>query len=339
MNGAEQLRSPSTAVRLARVAWRSPVAAPLRAQQERRLRVHNDPTRLSRLRWELMVLTTDAFLISFPKAGRTWLRLMLGRALQNHYRIEHPDWLRHIMELDLLPDLDPRVPLVRATHDGYPDWKTPAELKRPGTRYRNSRIVFLARDPRDVAVSLYYEHSRRMSDKKAGRLQKHKAALSALPPGRVAQYKGTVEEFVREDVGGFETILRYFNLWAADRGIPEGFLLVRYEDMHADPAREVGRALRFLGRAEIAADCIAEAVEFAKFDNMRKLEAESALDDARLKPGAKDDENSYKTRKGKAGGFADQLAPETVRTMTERMTSTLDPFFGYPIQTPTTKAG
>lgn len=325
------LRPSPTGTRLARAAWRSALAAPLRSQQERRLRVHNDPSALSRLRWELMVLSTDAFLISFPKSGRTWLRLMLGRTFQNHYTIDHPDWLRHVMELDILPDLEPRVPLVRVTHDAYPDWKKPSELDRPGARYRRSRVIFLVRDPRDVAVSLFFEHSKRLSPKKAERLQSHKAALRALPAGRVRQYEGNIDDFVRGEIGGFDTIVRYFNLWAEDRGIPEGFLLVRYEDLHDDPAREVRRILGFLGRSDIDDRCMAEAIEFAKFDNMRKLEEQNALGDARLKPGDKNDEESYKTRKGKAGGFVDHLSPATVADLTQRMERDLSPYFGYPI--------
>ncbi len=323
------IRAASPFIRTLRTIYRAGACKAIRNREERRLKKRDDPSGLSPLKWRLDVWTTDTFLISFPKSGRTWLRLMLGRAFQNHYGIENPAFLEYIMNLEALTELDPRVPRFRVTHDHYPDWKTPDELEQPGARFRDSRVILLVRDPRDIVVSLYFEHAKRLTEKKARKLQASKTALQKLPSNRVKPYVGSIEEFIRDDIGSFDSIIRYFNLWVDNRRVPEGFVAVRYEDLHANPGRELRRIAEFVQRPDITDDSIAEAVEFAGFDNMRKMEERNELGSARLKPGDKDDKESYKTRRGKTGGFVDYLQPDDVEYLTDRMNSTLNPFFGY----------
>jgi hypothetical protein len=56
----------------------------------------------------------------------------------------------------------------------------------------------------------------------------------------------------------------------------------------------------------------------------------------RLRPGSLDDEESFKTRRGKVGGFADYLSPEDVAFVEEKVRGELDPLFGYPEERPRT---
>ena len=64
------------------------------------------------------------YLVSFPKCGRTWLRVMIGRAFQLHFGLPAD---ADLVELHRLAELDPRVPCVVATHDDDAQWKAPED--------------------------------------------------------------------------------------------------------------------------------------------------------------------------------------------------------------------
>ena len=101
----------------------------------------------------------EAFLISYPKCGRTWLRMLLSRALEIHYGAPDIDYLCG----DFLGGNVAGAPRIRVSHDDDPHWKTPRGLDRRKRRYRGKQVVLLVRDPRDVVVSMYFERSRRSS--------------------------------------------------------------------------------------------------------------------------------------------------------------------------------
>ena len=53
---------------------------------------------------------TDCFVISHPRCGRTWLRVMLAKALALHFRLPHDacSWLS-----DVFPVLAPEAPRIQ----------------------------------------------------------------------------------------------------------------------------------------------------------------------------------------------------------------------------------
>ena len=81
-------------------------------------------------------MRTDVYLVSFPKCGRTWLRVMIGRVLQLQYDLP-PD--ADLVELHRLAELDARVPCIVATHDDEAQWKPPEAVEVDKSRYRGSR--------------------------------------------------------------------------------------------------------------------------------------------------------------------------------------------------------
>ena len=101
--------------------------------------------------------TADVVILSYPKCGRTWLRIMLGKSLALHYGLGDVNYLAN----DLLAGTDSKSLRIRVSHDDNPHWKEPARLSRRKGRYRRQKVVFLVRDPRDVVVSMYFERSRR----------------------------------------------------------------------------------------------------------------------------------------------------------------------------------
>lgn len=280
------------------------------------------------LGWYAADRPVDAYLVSFPKSGRTWLRLMVGYIFVRHFCLDHPEVHKKMLKLEPLAELNPAVPRVRVTHDDEPHWKKPQELETSKSQFKRSKVIFLSRDPRDVVVSAYFEQKKRA----AMWMEETKRALDrgrVIDLKRLEPFQGDLSAFLYEDVGSFDSVLRYYNIWAENRNTPAGFLLVRYEDLHEDPKRELGRVLKFLGVLDVSDEILSEAIEHASFNNMRKMEVENAFDSRHLKPADKNDADSYKTRKGKAGGFVDYFDQDEIAYMDEKTLKELSVFYGY----------
>jgi hypothetical protein len=244
----------------------------------------------------------EVLLISYPKCGRTWLTMLLARTLARHAGVGEVDYLAN----DILGGRVGDVPHIRISHDDNPHWKTPARLARSKRRYRSKRVILLVRDPRDVVVSMYFERTR-----------------------RERAYEGSLDRFLHEPKGSLDTIVEYYNIWSRERARLGGFLLVRYEDLRADTRAELERIVRFVGLERVADAILDDAVEFASFENMHAMEARDELKSGRLRPRDRNDAESFKTRKGKVGGFVDYLSEQEIAWMDQRIRERLDPCYGY----------
>lgn len=268
---------------------------------------------------------TDVYLISYPKCGRTWLRLMIGKSIADHYSVLRDSAKDTVssQDEDILflrwvkkPHKD--IPHITVIHEDRPMIKAPEELERSKKRYRNKKVIFLSRDPRDVIVSSYFEMSKR------GRLFGDNPYES-----RQAVYNGSLSDFINRRVGGFDTILAYYNIWAENRRLPSAFLLVRYEDLRINPHGELRKILDFLGLKTINDETVANAVAYTSFENMRLLEKNGEFNSSILKPANMKDEESYKTRKGEVKGFVKYLSDKEIEMLNRKMQSNLSSFYGY----------
>lgn len=237
---------------------------------------------------DLIIEPGVTYLISYPKCGRTWIRVMLARAAQ-------------------LIGKDPRKrEIVQYRHEDTgtaanikrkPYWKIESDNKE---RWSNNHIIFLVRDPRDVLVSLYFHMTKR-----------EKVDLGM-----------TMSEFIRDDSWGIRSIVEFYNIWHEHRETPKKLLLLRYEDMHGDCNKELGRLLDFI---EIAYDeaMLKDVVSFASFESMRKIELEkrdrTILSTGGLRSSRRQHPEGYKTRKGKVGGHIDYLAPEDIQYLNQQI--------------------
>jgi hypothetical protein len=258
---------------------------------------------------------TDVYIISYPKCGRTWLRLMIGRAISQHFKLPQDE---NLLFLRWQSKPHPQLPMITVVHEDRPMLKSPEELEISKDKFRDKKIIFLARDPRDVIISSYFEM------KKRGNLFGDNPYET-----RKAVFSGDLSEFIDRSQGGFDTILQYYNIWVENRQIPAGFLLVRYEDMKQDPYRELRRVLDFLGLNVIDADAVNEAVDFAAFENMRKMEAAGSFQGGMLNPAEISDQESYKTRKGQVGGYKNYLSESDVQRLNRKIQNDLSPYYGY----------
>ena len=264
----------------------------------------------------------EVYLISFPKTGRTWLSLMIGKAVELHFRLDNVN----VLDLEDLAKTKNGIPKIVLIHDDAPHWKKPHELETIKDFYKNNKVIFLVRDPRDVIVSLYFEKKKRL----ISYIEKEKEAYrGSFEDERIRPYEYDLKSYLYEEEGSFATLLEYYNIWEKNRYIPNDFLLVRYEDIHENPYKEVRKTLDFLDLGGVSDEAIIDAVAFASFKNMKKMEQENKFDSHRLSPANVTDQESFKTRRGKIGGFNDYLTPDEIEYLNEKMNTTLSGLFGY----------
>jgi hypothetical protein len=249
--------------------------------------------------------------IAHPKSGSTWLRFQLARLYQKRYGL--PETI--LPRLERLPRLDRRVPYIDMV--GYEFIKRRVTEPPPLAELQGHRIVFLSRHPCDVVVSLYFH------------VLKHATLQRKLFNRWPLDLESrSIFDFVMNDRWGLEEAIAFYNRCAEHMAMMPHALLVRYEDMRADPKRELKRIVA-LAEADFSEAEIDEAVAFASFDNLRKLERENTLRTTRLRPGNVNDTDSYKVRRGKVGGFREYFSTEEAERLEMLVDKTLDPIFGY----------
>jgi hypothetical protein len=142
-------------------------------------------------------------------------------------------------------------------------------------------------------------------------------------------FDGELANFIHYEIGSFDTILAYYQIWAKNQHIPRDFLLIRYEDMKSNPSSELRRVLDFIGLCDINDLEVSEAVAYTSFENMRKMELEKRFQTGILNPGDPADQNSFKTRSGKNSGYYEYLSREEIEELTLKMSRNLPEMYGY----------
>jgi hypothetical protein len=298
---------PDTLATLGRrimVLLATPLGARRRRRFERWLRGREQVAKLRR---------ADAVVVSYGKAGRTWLRVMLSGFYQRVYGLP----ARSLLGFDNFHRRERRIPRVFFTHDNYiADYSGHRDSKRD---FYDKKVVLLVRSPQDTAVSQYFQwrHRMRPGKKRLNDYPEHRAEVPIV-------------EFVLRPGSGLPKIVEFMNLWAAEAPRIRDFLLVRYEDMRTDPARELRRIVAFLGGPPDE-EAVRAAVEFASVENMRSMEQRRIfwLSGDRMTPRDRSNPDSYKVRRAKVGGYRDYFDEEEVARIDELVSAKLSPFFGY----------
>jgi Sulfotransferase domain len=251
----------------------------------------------------------DVVVLSAPKSGRTWIRTFLCAYLCKRYGLEftlQPGRHNH-----------PGFPRVIFSHDRFEHWTKGNRWDRlrgkylvPRRELQRAKIVLLVRDPRDCFVSLYLQTTRR--DPNAPPELKQKS----------------VSELLRDERFGIRGIVRAMNDWLDEFIGRRDFTILRYEALRASPAEHFRNLLAVLGETTPDMSIFQEALEFARFENMQKLEAAGVFDSKILHPGDVRDPESFKVRRGKVGGYREYLSVEDQKYAADALTK-LDPRFGY----------
>ncbi|SHF57832.1 Methyltransferase domain-containing protein [Desulfacinum infernum DSM 9756] len=152
-------------------------------------------------------------------------------------------------------------------------------------------LVYLERDPRDIMVSLYAQISGRFKE--------------------FFNYTGSISDFIRDPYFGAQNLERYRNIWnhMVERF---GFLKITYEECHQDMQSVIARVLDYYGFS-VPGNAISEAVENAEFAKMKRLEQSKVFPHPWLKPR----NNAPKVRKGKIGGFREELSQEDIQYLNQ----------------------
>ena len=218
---------------------------------------------------------SDVLLVSYPKSGSTWLRMLLAEALTGHegdfdsIRSSVPPIGHHGAAQALLPGSGR---LIRSH-----------EILDPSYPISAQRVVYLLRDPRAVAVS-FFHHSLRMGS-----------------------YSGDLDSFCRDFVAGCIGDLGPWKCHvelALDRAeYQEGrVLLVRYEDLVADTEGQLLRIVAFLG-VDVPLATVRQAVEHNAAARMREKEQQSTFLAGRGDP------SETLVRAGAAPGWRKEMSP------------------------------
>jgi hypothetical protein len=140
----------------------------------------------------------------------------------------------------------------------------------------------------------------------------------------------SVFEFVMNPQVGLPEIIAFLEMWQRELPRVAGSLVIRYEDMRADPERALRDVLAFLGTPGTDAQ-IRDAVTYAAYDNMRQLEQKRVfwLSGLRLRPGDRANPQSYKVRRAKVGGWRDYFDDREVAAIDGLLAARPKPPFGY----------
>jgi len=256
------------------------------------------------------LLGAGCVIVSAPKSGRTWLRTMLTRFYQVRFHIDKME----LVGFYNFHKYHPEIPRIFFTHDNYiRDYTGNSDNK---SDFYDKKVVLLVRDPRDVVVSAYF-HTKYRSNPVKVDLRDMEVGPDGPPIFEFAMFR-------------LPRIIEFLNAWSREIPNLPDILVVRYEDLMANPADCLERILQFLGMPGEREE-IAEAVRFAQFANMRGLEAGAAFGstDRRITPGDPKNPQSFKVRRAKVGGYRDYFTDDEVAAIDDLVATRLAPEFGY----------
>lgn len=235
---------------------------------------------------ELTVYPDDTFIVSYPKSGNTWTRFLIGNLIYYPTGVDFSNINRLVPDPG---DLSKRYlkslprPRIIKSHQPF------------DPRYK--RVICVVRDPRDVLLSEYYFDVKRMAIEEGFPIERF---VERFVAGEVNHEAGSWGENVGSWMGARRNSKRFRE--------GENFLLLRYEDIGADPGRELSRTAAFLG-IKPSEDQLRMAVVRSSADEMRKLEKAQAHLWSSTMATRKD---KPFVRAAKSGGWRDELPANCV---------------------------
>jgi hypothetical protein len=258
---------------------------------------------------------TAGVLASFPKTGTTWLSAMLRHLIVDAYNLPAAKMPKLFIS-DHRPSEIWRIPfgipLIYHSHfittakGAQPHLGNMLEIMAP---FRDTPMVVLFRDAKDVLVSYYMEVVFREPE---------------------ARFSGTVDEFAHSDTFGVKKFVAYYNALAGFRRTGGPTLITRYETLWANTLETLRQNALFLGIRGLTDKNLKHAVEQCSMENMRRIEMASTPENVVVpdlfRP-AREHNDAFRTRVGGSGNWRKHLSPEVAGWVDDYVNRHLDPFF------------
>nr|XP_056712625.1 amine sulfotransferase-like [Euleptes europaea] len=190
---------------------------------------------------------SDVFLVTYPKSGTVWTQNILSLIYHEGHRdgtedtdiMDRVPWLEYnIRSMDYISRPSPRL---FATH-------LPYYLVPKGLRNKRAKVIYVARNPKDVLVSYYHFSS---------------MAVKLETAGNFADF---MERFLAGEVLA-SSWLDHVEGWYNHQG-DFNILFLTYEEMKKDLRNSVLKICTFLGK-KLTEDELQAVVDKASFDKMR----------------------------------------------------------------------
>ncbi len=237
--------------------------------------------------------TNRNLVISYPKCGRTWLKLLVQKAICEHTGIQFErkiskkikeeikdfPWFKHFLTTG---DED-----FNYKNDNT-DWNLIKECK----------VFLLIRNPLDVIVSYYFQ-------------QKYRAK---------SKYNYNISDFIRDDLHGIRKLIEFYNTWYNHKNFPTEIMITSYEDIHKDTFKITRDFLDFFEIKNVSNDNIKTSVEFCLLKNLNKLEKQNVIfKQSRYVNKKAPNEEYLKFRKGKIKGYTEYLNENDIQYIKNKM--------------------
>ncbi|XP_055337579.1 sulfotransferase 1A1-like [Paramacrobiotus metropolitanus] len=195
----------------------------------------------------------DIIVATFPKSGTTWMQAIVTLILNKG----DPSCLHNGLLEEKWPYLESGKKVQNGRHlDCALSMPRPRTLKThlawqalPDSAHQaKSRIIYVARNPKDTIVSMYY----------------------FMKSHRVLDYRGDFEDFVRLFLRDEVVYCPYFgnvaSYWTLRNH--DNVHFTTYEKLHKDPVKEVQQVGEFLGRS-LTKEQAEHIVHYTTFDEMK----------------------------------------------------------------------
>ncbi|XP_012942059.1 sulfotransferase 6B1 [Aplysia californica] len=231
---------------------------------------------LERLRTipNISIRRDDVMLCGYPKTGSHWVHEILHMLVNGKSELsKHGKGLGGM--IDVMPDIiidSLSSPRVLNSHFVYEDLPK-------GVREHRTKIVLTVRNPKDTVVS-FYNHVRNLEE--------------------FYTYTGEFKDYFELWIEGNVDYGSYFDFYLSWDELLKNqerhpVLLVKYEDIKAQPMENIKRIAQFL-EVDVTDKFVAEIVEKTSFDSMKSKRAKATA--AKL------------FRKGKVGDWRNWLSEE-----------------------------